>query len=304
MAETTVAPSDLAPVERPMPVGWRFHPTEQELVGHYLRRKLRAGDLSIQDTIPEIGLCKYEPWEFLDRAASASAAKFDESQCFFFSPRDHKYSNRTRSNRATLRGFWKVTGRDSKITSKDTNKVIGTKKILIYHESRVPHEIKTNWVIHEYHDAKLSHNQEHYFLNRSSMVQIPSQSNEAIDSMIQIPFGSNKAIDSIIQTAPQSNEAIDSMIQIPFRSIEAIDSMIQTANEAIDSMIQTAPQSYEAIDSMIQTALQSNEAIDSMIQISFGSNEAIDSMIQIAPQSNETIASMIQMPLGSNDPID
>ena len=48
-----------------MRVGFRFHPTDQEIIGHYLHHKLLADDPSINDTIPEIGTCKYEPWDLL-----------------------------------------------------------------------------------------------------------------------------------------------------------------------------------------------------------------------------------------------
>ena len=48
-----------------MLVGFRFHPTDQEIIGHYLHHKLLADDPSIDDTIPEIGTCKYEPWDLL-----------------------------------------------------------------------------------------------------------------------------------------------------------------------------------------------------------------------------------------------
>ncbi|KAK4268967.1 hypothetical protein QN277_022185 [Acacia crassicarpa] len=301
MAETTMAPADLALAERSMPVGCRFHPTDQELVGHYLGHKLRADDPFIHDTIPEFGLCKGEPWDLLEWATSASAVKFDESQCYFFSPRDPKYSNSTRSNRATLGGFWKLTGRDRKITSKGTNKVIGTKKTLVYYEGRVPRAIKTNWITHEYeyHDDKLSHDQRSHVLCwlrkdnekktkqkthqlvddygsqaiicmnsdehcMSSMIQGSSESSEVIDSMIQMPFGSNEAVESMIQVSSQSNRTIDSMIQIPFES-----------NEVIDSLIELSSQSNGAIDPMIQILFESNEVVDSS-----QSNEAIDSMIQ------------------------
>ncbi|KAI9090411.1 hypothetical protein K1719_028746 [Acacia pycnantha] len=164
MPETTMASADLAPAERSVPVGYRFHPTDQELVGYYLRHKLKADDLSIHETLPEISVCKGEPWDLLEWATSASGAKFVESQCFFFSPRDFKYSNSTRSNRATLGGFWKVTGKDRKITCKVSNKVIGTRKTLVYYKGRVPRAIKTHWIIHEYHDSELSHDQRSYVL--------------------------------------------------------------------------------------------------------------------------------------------
>lgn len=79
-----------------------------------------------------------------------SVIKSDDPEWFFFSPRDYKYAKSKRFNRATKYGFWKATGNDRNIKVRGTDKVIGTKKTLVYYKGRVP-GVKTNWVIHEYH---------------------------------------------------------------------------------------------------------------------------------------------------------
>lgn len=45
-----------------LPIGFRFRPTDEELVNYYLKRKLLGDDFSVQ-AIPEIDLCKVEPWD-------------------------------------------------------------------------------------------------------------------------------------------------------------------------------------------------------------------------------------------------
>lgn len=45
-----------------MPVGFRFRPTDEELVNYYLKHKLLADDFPVH-IIPEIDLCKVEPWD-------------------------------------------------------------------------------------------------------------------------------------------------------------------------------------------------------------------------------------------------
>ena len=42
--------------------GFRFHPTDEELVGFYLRRKLEGKPLSIE-LIKQIDIYKYDPWD-------------------------------------------------------------------------------------------------------------------------------------------------------------------------------------------------------------------------------------------------
>lgn len=49
-------------MESCVPPGFRFHPTEEELVGYYLKRKI--DDLKIDlDVIIEVDLYKIEPWD-------------------------------------------------------------------------------------------------------------------------------------------------------------------------------------------------------------------------------------------------
>lgn len=44
------------------PVGFRFHPTDEELVDHYLKLKILGMDSHV-DIIPEVYVCKWEPWD-------------------------------------------------------------------------------------------------------------------------------------------------------------------------------------------------------------------------------------------------
>lgn len=45
-----------------LPPGFRFHPTDDELVGYYLKRKVDGLKIELE-VIPVIDLYKFEPWE-------------------------------------------------------------------------------------------------------------------------------------------------------------------------------------------------------------------------------------------------
>ncbi|KAK4789703.1 hypothetical protein SAY86_017007 [Trapa natans] len=124
-----------------LPPGFRFHPTDEELIVYYLRNQaaLRPCPVSI---IPEVDIYKFDPWQLPEKA------EFGEKEWYFFSPRDRKYPNGQRPNRATVSGYWKATGTDKAIYS-GTN-YVGVKKALVFYKGRPPKGIKSDWIMHEY----------------------------------------------------------------------------------------------------------------------------------------------------------
>ncbi|KAG2285683.1 hypothetical protein Bca52824_045287 [Brassica carinata] len=120
-----------------LPPGFRFHPTDEELVVQYLLRKVTGLPLPAF-VIPEIDICKADPWDLPGDC---------ESERYFFSTREAKYPNGNRSNRSTGSGYWKATGIDKQIGGK---KLVGMKKTLVFYKGKPPNGTRTNWVLHEY----------------------------------------------------------------------------------------------------------------------------------------------------------
>ncbi|XAR61035.1 hypothetical protein NMG60_11034613 [Bertholletia excelsa] len=128
-----------------VPPGFRFHPTDEELLYYYLRKKVSYEAIDL-DVIREVDLNKLEPWDLKEKCRIGSAPQND---WYFFSHKDKKYPTGTRTNRATAAGFWKATGRDKAIHL-GNSKRIGMRKTLVFYTGRAPHGQKTDWIMHEY----------------------------------------------------------------------------------------------------------------------------------------------------------
>ncbi|MED6184318.1 hypothetical protein PIB30_046338 [Stylosanthes scabra] len=125
------------------PPGFRFHPSDEELIVHYLQNRISSRPLPAS-IIAEIDLYKYNPWDLPKKAL------FGEEEWYFFSPRDRKYPNGLRPNRAAGSGYWKATGTDKPILTSYGSKRIGVKKALVFYLGRPPKGTKTDWIMNEY----------------------------------------------------------------------------------------------------------------------------------------------------------
>ncbi|GAB4831245.1 hypothetical protein Ancab_005258 [Ancistrocladus abbreviatus] len=126
-----------------LPPGFRFHPTDEELIIHYLKKKATSSPLPVA-IIADVDLYKFDPWEL------PSKAIFGEQEWYFFSPRDRKYPNGARPNRAATSGYWKATGTDKPVLTSNGNQKVGVKKALVFYRGKPPRGIKSDWIMHEY----------------------------------------------------------------------------------------------------------------------------------------------------------
>ncbi|KAJ1419914.1 NAC domain [Sesbania bispinosa] len=118
-----------------LPPGFRFYPTDEELVVHFLHRK--AAFLPCHpDVIPDLELYSFDPWELDGRALA-------EGKQWYY------YSRRTQ-NRVSENGYWKATGMEEAVVSSTGNKRVGIKKYFVFHLGEPSSAIKTNWIMQEY----------------------------------------------------------------------------------------------------------------------------------------------------------
>ena len=130
-----------------LPPGFRFHPTDEELITHYLAKKVAdARFAALAVSVADLNKC--EPWDL------PSLARMGEKEWYFFCLKDRKYPTGLRTNRATESGYWKATGKDKDIFRGKA--LVGMKKTLVFYTGRAPKGDKSGWVMHEYRlNAKL-----------------------------------------------------------------------------------------------------------------------------------------------------
>ncbi|RRT37507.1 hypothetical protein B296_00057370 [Ensete ventricosum] len=131
-----------------VPPGFRFYPTEEELIGFYLQNKLEnRREEDMEQVIPVVDVYCFDPWR-LPRKRSFLSLR-DGEQWLFLCPRQEREAHGGRPTRTTPSGYWKATGSLSRVFS-STNQVIGMKRTMVFYEGRTPTGTKTRWKMNEY----------------------------------------------------------------------------------------------------------------------------------------------------------
>ncbi|OEL30046.1 NAC domain-containing protein 83 [Dichanthelium oligosanthes] len=143
-----------------LPPGFRFRPTDEELVVHYLRRRALASPLPAAVDIPDIRILAHDPSDLLPPGWS-------EQERYFFTCKEAKYVKGRRANRATGAGYWKATGKEKPVAvtvpapappkggapghaQQGQAVLVGMKRSLVFYRGKPPTGSKTDWVMHEY----------------------------------------------------------------------------------------------------------------------------------------------------------
>ncbi|KAL7600960.1 NAC domain-containing protein 90 isoform X2 [Lactuca sativa] len=130
--------------------GFRFYPTEEELITFYLKHKIQGTTRLLQHidrVIPRLHVYDFYPWDLPQYAGERCQG--DLEQWFFFIPRQEKEARGGRPSRLTSSGYWKATGSPSIVYSWN-NRAIGIKRTMVFYNGRAPSGTKTKWKMNEY----------------------------------------------------------------------------------------------------------------------------------------------------------
>ncbi|GER41088.1 NAC domain-containing protein [Striga asiatica] len=107
------------------PPGYRFMPTDQELIVDYLAKKVNNEPIPVAE-MNEVILYDSPPYLLAE-----NYPQLGDKEWYFFTPRDRKYPNGNRPSRSVEEvGYWKATGADRAIFSAN-GEIIGRKKALL-----------------------------------------------------------------------------------------------------------------------------------------------------------------------------
>ncbi|CAN6444559.1 unnamed protein product [Victoria cruziana] len=209
-----------------LPPGFRFHPTDEELITYYLMKKVLDSSFSAR-AISEVDLNKSEPWELPEKA------KMGEREWYFFSLRDRKYPTGLRTNRATEAGYWKATGKDREIYSSKTGNLVGMKKTLVFYRGRAPKGEKSNWVMHEYRlEGKFSY---HYLSKTSKDEWVVSRVFQKSTGGKKRSNGSASSSSVFVDAEMASSSTLPPLLESPYAATVGNDKescSYETATEA------------------------------------------------------------------------
>ncbi|GLJ49065.1 hypothetical protein SUGI_1035030 [Cryptomeria japonica] len=124
-----------------LPLGYRFRPTEEELLDYYLKKRIASERIDM-DLIRDIDLYKIEPWDLQEIYGE------DAREWYVFNKNNKKGG---RICRSTAGGRWRDTGHEKEIHSNSDHDLIGRRKTLVFrHKGRSHNAQISEWIMHEY----------------------------------------------------------------------------------------------------------------------------------------------------------
>ncbi|XP_048420055.1 NAC domain-containing protein 30-like [Pyrus x bretschneideri] len=130
------------------PVGYKFHPRDDELVGYYLYNKFRGTPFRDENVIPEIDL--YGSMEARDIWNNNGGQNLEKDEdLYFFTKLKPAKGTGSRVARTIGSGTWKGETAGAKVKDPKTRETIGFFKRYQYKNTKYPQESGC-WIMHEF----------------------------------------------------------------------------------------------------------------------------------------------------------
>uniref|UniRef100_A0A453FZG4 NAC domain-containing protein n=1 Tax=Aegilops tauschii subsp. strangulata TaxID=200361 RepID=A0A453FZG4_AEGTS len=140
-----------------LPPGYRFYPTEEELICFYLRNKLDGSRGDIERVIPVVDVYSVDPLQLSEIHERLCGGGGGEGEpWFYFCARQEREARGGRPSRTTPSGYWKAAGTPGVVYSAD-RRPIGLRKTMVFYRGRAPSGTKTKWKMNEYRAFQHEH---------------------------------------------------------------------------------------------------------------------------------------------------
>ncbi|KAI3454747.1 hypothetical protein Pfo_011410 [Paulownia fortunei] len=138
--------------EEILPIGWRFVPTDEELIRSYLAKKVGSGSLPAQ-VIKEIDATEFyskHPKDLVENLANQEEDRYFETERYFFIHGDDYFHGEMKRYRRVGDGigYWRSIGKEDPICDGDGN--VFAFKIHSTYFSANSKPKKTHWKMEEY----------------------------------------------------------------------------------------------------------------------------------------------------------
>nr|UBT01675.1 NAC transcription factor 71 [Litchi chinensis] len=228
-------------------VGFRFRPTEEEIIAYYLERKLRGLEFPVH-VISEVGMNALEPWDL----PVYSAIQSDDRVWYFFTAPHYMDAKKTRINRKTPAGFWKVTGKDRLVRDRN-GREIGLKRTLVFHTGRSPHGVGTCWAMQEFHykDATRLYRKPYVVCRLKSKPDDRSASNSGNQIAVNLVLQENDDLSFDLQSI-LDNDVFPGGLILPVERPSSSNVSVNEPN-ASRSLLDTSEQDDDFVNSLLLT---------------------------------------------------
>ncbi|XP_076897342.1 NAC domain-containing protein 58-like [Bidens hawaiensis] len=128
-----------------LPAGYRFLPTDQQLMIHFLLKKIN------NELLPRSNISEANAYDTHPKDLAANYPEADKGVWYFFSSRERKDCVGISTRQDAGPGYWKAILGLDKVIKDNGGNILGVKTGFSYHEGRPDqNSTKTAWLMHEY----------------------------------------------------------------------------------------------------------------------------------------------------------